>query len=148
MALYDAIRSPSFSCKHITGITSIPGICPARSKARLPFLSRNSWVRGIGPKWVRMSKTSPRSVGSRSVGFFCLIGKIYKYALVLPWFPKSQKEDVSWKKRSFWKHLRKFRVGKRILKLSSDQVPSAVKAFQRSSAQGRKFAHTRPQHST
>jgi len=41
--------------------------------------------------------------------------------------------------------LRKFRVGKRILKLSSDQVPSAVKAFQRSSAQGRKFAHTRPQ---
>ena len=52
MALYGAIRSLSFSCKHITGITSIPGICPARSKARLPFLSRNSWVRGIGPKWV------------------------------------------------------------------------------------------------
>ena len=31
------------------------------------------------------------------------------------------------------------------LKLSSDQVPSAGKAFQWSSAQGRKFAHTRPQ---
>ena len=46
---------------------------------------------------VREAKTSPRSVGSRSVCAFFLIGKIYIRALVLPWFPKSQKQHVFWK---------------------------------------------------
>ena len=62
---------------------------------------------------IREAKTSPRSVGFRSVGFF-QIGKIYIRALVRPWFPKSQKRYVFWKKRfSFWKHLRKNGIGKR-----------------------------------
>ena len=41
------------------------------------------WISHLYPSSIRMSKTSPRSVGSRSVVIF-LIGKKYKYALVLP----------------------------------------------------------------
>ena len=49
---------------------------------------------------VREAKTSPRSVGSRSACLF--FDRKNLRAIVLPWFPKSQKQHVFWKKHVFW----------------------------------------------
>ena len=78
---------------------------------------------------VREAKSSPRSVGSRLV--FFLGGKIYIRALVLPWFPKSQKQHVFWKNLGFSKHSRKFGIGKRVwsYQVIKSQVQVAASCF-------------------